>query len=385
MHSEEYILKPLDFTKYEKSYFHKRKFILTKQNPFGNMNNEEWIEYVESHEPHFTSEPHYELIEWEKLRSLEINAINAGWQLILRTTNNSAYCPAHLDHIWLQKTKWIFAYPELQFIISIDYTECKYNVNLNNLEPTDISYYNYFNLNVIANTREKQRKLNDYYDNEHQQDWYKYYERIKCPGWNINGGLNIKGLMQYSYIPNINMDNDLDNDQFDLLDKLFPASFWKDSIEINKEEILLGKIKEISIYNFDSTDVLPGGSQQEEIILKSYMNFLYMQKLIKTDINKWVELVYLYECGKTINYQLWEPQMEWEYRQNPENYKQICILEAKHLEKDNLDDKINENWQPLVNEIAAQILHQTEIRLSANANELIKQVLEYIGNVNAFQ
>ena len=48
-----YKLKPLNFSKYESGFIY-RSIKLTKKNPFTTMTDEQWTEYVSTHEPHFT-------------------------------------------------------------------------------------------------------------------------------------------------------------------------------------------------------------------------------------------------------------------------------------------------------------------------------------------
>ena len=411
--SSQYKLKPLDFSKCE-NHFIKREYLMTKKNPFKTMSDVDWEEYVKTHEPHFTSEPHYELIPWEKLRCLETDAIEAGWELVLRTTNNTAYCPGHVDQKWCQRTQWIFAYPGLQFIILISYNEDRFSLFKEEQEP---ALKNYFHLEIISTTRLKTRKIEyddsdyDCYMDDYSNDDYKhierkdeetYIEQIKEPkGWIRNGGMtDANGTCNFNYIfvsknankynswlfsytsnadskADANEDAKEDKKDICLLETQFHKSFWKDLIENNKEEIIPGKFAEVQISHWEDTNVLPGAGSTGGFknVLQWEMSFLFIKKFMKSNIQKWITKVYGFECADNINTQYWENNISWEKAQTPEFKKISTVTEVKH--------KHCNEWVPLdkySRDITLFMCH--DIRLSANAEILIDQMWEYIKSKN---
>jgi hypothetical protein len=206
-----YQLKPLDFSRYE-SGFHKRSFKMTKKNPFTTMTDEQWTEYVSTHEAHFTDEPHYEIIPWVQLKEIENDATNAGWELILRTTNNTAYCPPSIDYRWYQSTQWIFGYPDMQLLLVLSYTENKFTL-IEETKDEDIEMTNYFSLTVVSTTKPKyytddECEINSDYDSDYdciyrdgKKPGGKYYEAIKpAYGWIMNGGSSGGGTQNFKYM-----------------------------------------------------------------------------------------------------------------------------------------------------------------------------------------
>lgn len=152
---EQLKLVPIDFDKFDsQNSFLRKQYRLTKKTPFKTMSDEDWKIYMETHEPHFTSEPYYELIQWKALQQLEIDAKAAGWKLILRTTNNTAYCPGHVGQNWCQRTQWIFGLPNMQSLIHLTYNEDIWSLNKEE-DNSDIPLKNYFSLSVIATTKLK--------------------------------------------------------------------------------------------------------------------------------------------------------------------------------------------------------------------------------------
>jgi hypothetical protein len=388
--SVEYKLKPLDFSKYE-NHFMKPNFLMTKKNPFKTMSDIEWAEYVHSREPHFTTEPHYEMICWEKLRCLESDTTEAGWELVLRTTNNTAYCPAHVDQKWCQRTQWIFAYPGLQFIIIITYNEDRYSLIKDVLEP---KLSNYFGLEIISTTAIKTRPIE--YDNSDDDNYIydlddydnsnyryrarkyetKYIEMINAPnGWIRNGGMTDEnGTCNFKYM----FQKDVNEDKKDccLLETQFPKSFWKDLIENNKAEIIPGKFANVQITHWDDISVFPGDVFINiKNVLQWEMSFLFIQKFMKSNIHKWITKVYGFECADNINTNFWENDISWEKSHTPEFKKISSVIEGKH--------KHCNEWAPLDKySYDITLFMFEEIRLSANAVILIDQMWEYIKSKN---
>ena len=380
---DDYELKTLDFPEYEKYSFAKYRFVITKNNPFKNMSNDDWEKYVSEREPHFTSEPHYENIPWEKLFQIETDAKAAGWELILRTTNNTAYCYGHVGQDWHQTTQWIFGYPKLQFLIILEYSEDRWSLTKKEGEKPPIK--NYFSLSVIATTNEKtvQTVLNNsdvYSDDEYFYDVKKYFAVPKpSNGWIQNGGMmDENGTSNFHFIYQKPNDKVGDFEITDLMDEQIPPSFWKDWIENNKADLLQGKFKTVQITNWSNTFVLPGNQFNIECskILQIQMNYLYIQKFMKSNINKWINYVFGSNSLNTINWNYWTPILHYNDKMNREEYdKKVAIIETKTKIKKFGKEEVE--WLPF-NQYENNLFSQEEIRLSVNAQELIKQAWTYI-------
>jgi len=373
---DKYKLMPLDFSKIVYPLHNeKRKFIQTKKNPFKTMSDEDWIDYITSKEPHFTSEPYYELIPWSKLSTIETDAAAAGWTLILRTTNNTAYYHGSVDYDWYQNTNWIFGFPGLQFLLHLSYTEYIWSLIENDETKKMV---NYFSLEAIGTFRKKTKKyeydfddFDDYcydydgnlnYDKQYGCDT-EYYELFKPPnGWDMNGGMmdgdgtkNYKfmyvGNAKYSswlgcYVSNKESEKEKEKEKneekdqnaenknqeeketdHELLETRIHPSFWRDWIENNKEEILPGKFKEVQISHWDDSYSLPGGSYIYDDIFKWECSFHYIKKFMKSSISNWIEHVYGYDCGSEIGGKFWEPKLY--YHNDPNLLKKRCVSETK--------------------------------------------------------
>ena len=327
------------------------------------MSIDEWEKYVSDREPHFTSEPHFENIPWEKLSKIESDAKDAGWELILRTTNNTAYCPGHVGQDWHQTTQWIFGYPELQFLIILEYSENRWSLIKKEGEKPPI--LNYFSLSVIATTIVQD---DEYYDEYYYDNVKKYFSIPKGPdGWVSNGGMMDEiGTSNFNFIyqkPNVKVGDN------DLMDEQIPPSFWKDWIENNKEELLPGKFKKVQITDWSNTFVLPGNQSNSECsnILKIQMDYLYIQKCMKSNINKWLGSVYGGECLHIINRNFFTPPLIYNDKIKTEYDKKVAIIETK----------IKNEWLPF-DQYNDNLFSQEEIRLSENAQELIRQAWAYV-------
>lgn len=391
---EQLQLQPIDFNRFAtQNVLLEKKYNLTKHNPFTTMNNDEWKHYVETHKPHFTCEPYYELIPWNILQQLEIDAKAAGWELILRTTNNTVYCPGHVNQNWCQRTQWIFGLPNQQLLIHLTYNEDKWSLVK---DDNDIPLRNYFCVNVIGTTKLKAREkpddeLDDDFDyNYDYQGNYsskvKYYELFKPPnGWIPNGGTNYEGTSQFEYIyvgPDSKYNTFLKKKYFkNILEEMFPYTFWIEWIENNKNNIEYGKFNKVLITNWSDTHVFPGGQFKIDEILKWDMNFQFLQKLINSNIKNWITDIYGYECCETIGYLYWNFDLIKPLLDNPELLKKTCILEVQKLNDIDVSNNKNNYWKPF-NGYKNSIFNNKNIRLSANAQTLIKQVWEYVNLQN---
>jgi hypothetical protein len=386
-----YKLKPLDFSRYETG-FHKNLFTMTTKNPFKTMNEQQWNEYVSTREPHFTNEPYYDIIPWEKLQQIEIDAKNAGWELILRTTNNTAFCPSKLNYKWFQSTKWIFGYPGMQILLILSYTENKFTL-INEKKDEDIELTNYFSLSIISSTKPQKNNSNDYYKD---YDWESdienfipddtYYDEIKpATGWSKNGGFIDNGTYDFTYIffgknieKNITKltDEEIKIRKENIITLQIPKTFWTEWIEYNKDILRTGKFeKSIQITNWDNTNVLPGGQDcTSDEIIKWHMSFLFIQKLLKTNIHIWVNDIFGYDCHKNINNNFWNPILPYNIEENTDLQKLICITEVLLTNTEN-------NWIPF-NTYKIPLLNIKDIQLSLNAKYLIEQMWTFIKSKN---
>ena len=398
---DDFNLLPLDFSQ------HRLK--LTKKNPFTTMTDEDWLEYVSSRKAHFTTKPHYELIPWEKLQVIERDASNAGWELILRTTNNTAYCPPALNYRWYQCTQWIFGYPEYQLLLVLSYTEHKFTL-INDTPDDEIELVNYFGLKVVSTTKPKHYTKEDLYDDDelyrdYDEPYYPnnrpkigdvYYEHIKpAYGWVMNGGILTEGHSNnnYMYVGNKNPNyfgyyHSL-NDEPELtkekrnenkknrIETMLPSTFWNEWIDNNKDNLIPGKFKEnIQITHWSDTYVLPGGGDmcETDIILKWDMSFQFIQKLMDSNITKWLDDVFGYGCcSSVIENVFWSSKIPWKINDYPELHKKVCLLECI---PNNSDDK-SIDWIPF-NGYTMSLFKQKEIKFSNSAKRLIDEVWHHI-------
>jgi len=407
---EQLKLEPIDFNKFAvQNSFFKKQYKLTKKNPFKTMSDADWKIYVETHQPHFTSEPYYELISWKELQQLENDAKAAGWQLILRTTNNTAYCPGYVGQNWCQRTQWFFGVPNMQLLIHLTYNEDKWSLieekNNNDLPPR-----NYFSLNVIATTKLKVReKTNEElaqeldYDSDYDYDYQsnysttvEYYYRLKpANGWASNSGMSEGGTSQFEYLfvgsntkynsfigcytsttenhdAGGNDAKDNQKEEINILKKMIKPTFWIEWIENNKDDIEPGKFnKVVQITHWSDTYVLPGGQFNIDEVLQWDMDFRFLQQFMKSNICNWITRVFGYDCCGTIGHNFWNIKIMGPLSNNPELFKKTCIIEAKKSSDD--------EWKPFNGYKESESLFQHEyIRLSENAQNLIRQVWDYV-------
>jgi len=392
--------------------FFKKQHVLTKKNPFKTMSDADWKIYVETHEPHFTSEPYYELIPWEELQQLEIDAKAAGWELILRTTNNTAYCPGYVGQYWCQRTQWFFGIPNMQFLIHLNYNEDKWSL-IEEKNNSDLPPKNYFSLKVIATSKLKVREKTDEelieeidldeldfpfeYDLDYLRkysDRVQYYDLPKpATGWFRNGGMMDNGTNQFDYIfggsnakyngflrlyeSTESQDDSKEKDNLkpekNIMEQKIPASFWIEWIENNTDNIEPGKFSKVQITSWSDTFVLPGGQFNIDEVLQWDMDFRFLQKLMNSNISNWVESAFGYMCCEAIHHKFWNFIIMGPLSDNPELFKKTCIIEAKKSDDD--------EWTPL-NGYRESLLLYKSIRLSKNALTLIEHVWKYVNLQN---
>lgn len=435
---EQLELKPLYFDAFDASdrrhRFQKKQYKLTTTNPFTTMCDADWKEYVATREPHFTSEPYYELIPWQELQQLEVDAKAAGLELILRTTNNTAYCPGHAGQFWCQRTQWIFGLPNMQFLILLTYNEDKYSY-FEEKNTKELPGNNYFNLHIVSTTkfivREKTaEELDEEIDNAielnlaDELDYsysfaikqcqnkdlkyefkskhslkpspiLKYYASIKpASGWVQHTGMSLsQGHSQFNYIfagSNARLepygyyapseDADTQDDEGNLMTTMITPAFWKEWIENNKDIIAPGVFDKIQITDWSDTYVLPGENfYYVNEVLKWDMDYRFLKQLMQTTISNWTKNIYGYECCDAIQNKFWNIRFMGSSMNNPELFKKTCILEAKKAEC--AIASANDEWIPFNGYLDSLFLYQ-DFRLSQNAQTLIKQVWDYINREN---
>jgi hypothetical protein len=96
---------------------------------------------------------------------------------------------------------------------------------------------------------------------------------------------------------------------------------------------------------------------------------------MKTNINKWITRVYGYDCCGTIGYEFWSIKLFGVSSDNPELFKKTCIIEAKKSVESEPE------WKPFDGYRESLFQHES-IRLSENAQTLIKQVWGYVNLQN---
>ena len=456
-------IKPIDFEAFSSQYaFRKNNYKLTKKNPFKTMSDADWEIYVSTRTPHFTSEPYYELIPWTELQQLEVDAKKAGWELILRTTNNTAYCPGHVGQFWCQRTQWIFGLPNMQFLIHLTYNEDKWSL-IDDKNTNELPVKNYFSLQVISTTklivREKtQVELDEEIDNaidldiadeldyslefalkqRHNKDikydykskysfsfkpTLRYYSSLTpASGWISHNGMSCRGNSQFDYIfvgsnaklesygyytspededktkqndkQNNNLVNKKENKENNLMAKMLSSTFWIEWIENNKDKIAPGVFDKVQITHWSDTYVLPGGQFYVDEVLKWNMDYQFLKQLMQTSIRNWTKSIFGYDCCGAIGNSYWNFKYVGSLMHNPELFKKTCILEAKKADSSasssasasasasaNASSSASDEWVPL-DGYCDSLLQYKDIRLSHNAQTLIKQVWDFVEKQN---
>jgi len=415
-------LKPIDFEEFARTHsFRKNNYKLTKTNPFTSMSDADWETYVSTRKPHFTSEPYYEKIPWEELQQLEVDVKAAGWELILRTTNNTAYCPGHVSQFWCQRTQWIFGLPGMQFLIHLTYNESKTNIEL----PVN----SYFSLHVRSTVKlierlktqeELDKEIDDAielnmadelsysfsfglrclnnkdlkYDFRPQYSLkpsriLRYYEQIKpASGWVYHTGLSQQGYAKasYSFLGSkakfgqlgfyIAMFNGNDDDEDtsgdekkNVMATRLPPIFWSEWIENNRDSIVPGTFDNLSINSLIDSAVFPGCNNYVDTILQWDMDYQFLNQLSQSTISNWVKKVYYGHCG-IIAPEFWNIRFNSYIRDDLVLFKKTCIIEGKKLNSD------TDEWVPL-DGYRDSLFQYKDIRLSHNAQTLIKQLWDF--------
>lgn len=276
------------------------KQLTRKQNPFKNLSDDKWKEYVTSHKPHFTDEPYYELITWENLKVVETFAKEAGFKLILRTTNNTAYCPYILNNIsWRQQTVWIFGYESLQLLICVKYSETYQNYETNDF---NIRLYMQKELEEIDVTNE----VDAYYENLiFETDYVATMEQVVGKTILKNTGYFAKRFPKIQapngYVTDEDVDFGSDKDKALFVHDFYKISggdflkptFFQDLLNINK--FLPGKLEECFFFDFSDNSLFLYNQP-----LCWYMDYLWLQELLKTEIANFVQNPCGFHCMSDI-------------------------------------------------------------------------------------
>ena len=211
-------------------------------------------------------------------------------------------------------------------------------------------------------------------------------------GWVRNGGMMENGTSQFEYLfagynakyngflgtytSTANHDaaggydsKDNQKEETNILEIMIKPTFWIEWIENNRDDIEPGKFSKVQITHWSDTYVLPGGQFNINTILQWDMDFRFLQQFMKTNINNWITHVYGYNCCGTIGYEFWNIKLFG--LDTSELFKKTCVIEAKKS-ADSRDE-----WKPFDGYRDSLFQHEY-IRLSANAQNLIKQVCEYV-------
>lgn len=426
-------LQPIDFEEFTRKHsFRKNNYKLTKTNPFKSMSDADWEIYVSTRKPYFTSEPYYEKISWTELQQLEVDAKAAGWELILRTTNNTAYCPDYVSQFWCQRTQWIFGLPGMQFLIHLTYNEDKWSL-IDEKNNNELPVNSYFSLHVRSTVKlierlktqeELDKEIEDAIDLNHADElnysWefslklkhnkdleydfkpkyslkpsrmLRYYEKIKpASGWVRHVGISQGGTRNneytflgskakfgllgcYTAIDNENEEEDTSGDEeVNVIARMFPPTFWSEWIENNKDHIAPGTFDNLGINSLSDSLVFPGCNNYMDTILQWDMDYQFLNQLSQSTISNWVKKVNYGHCG-IIAPEFWNIRFNSYIRDDLELFKKTCIIEGKKLNSD------TDEWVPL-DGYRDSLFQYKDIQLSHNAQTLIKQLWDFIKKEN---
>lgn len=282
------------------------------KNPFSHLSEEEWNKYTHELEPHFTEEPYYEVIPWAKIKArIEDNARLSGFDLILRTTNNKAYCPDVHDYDWIQKTQWLFGYKNKRIIIHITFTEqfdeksgwknfvCIHTHIELPLEEVDVTkeYEAHLEETDICDIYTLERRFP--YHNTLVKKNGRFYAKIyrqPCPpaGYVSNGGMVKPGITECYYKKAI------ESDEYEnVLERDITPTFFTEWLE--KNPIVQDKIEDIHMWGYSDTFVFCSNSFPISLL----MDFLFLKKLLKTKVTEYIVNPWSRQCTSRVYESFW--------------------------------------------------------------------------------
>lgn len=332
------------------------------KNPFSQLTDEKWKKYANDLEPFFTEEPYYEVVPWSQIKSrIEDTAKEAGFEMVLRTTNNKAYCPDHFDDEWIQKTQWLFGYKGKKIFFHITYTEEKAK---DGKWQNFVSIHAHLELPVeeIDVTEDYKTHMHNFVE-EDDDGQFKYETVIKkkdryialvykqpCPpnGYISNGGMVMAGLTEYYYTKVFDFETN-DEKKICVLERDITPTFFSEWLE--KNQVLDGKIE--TIYNCGysySLNFFFGKSS----VLRFLMDFLFLKKLLKSNIEEFITKPWSRECTFEISDAVWKSFGKT---------KNTCSV---------LEGKIGFIWYPVYNRMFQRKVTDFEkLRLTSELQSLI--------------
>lgn len=352
------------------------------KNPFSRLSDEEWKKYANEKEPHFTEEPHYEIVPWSDIKArIEDNAETSGFDLVLRTTNNKAYCPDHFDYEWIQKTQWLFGYKNKRIFVHITYTEQK---------TLSHGWKNFVDIDVHLEVLWKERDVTDEYIEFLENDDVtrpqpcrfkygtpterdgRYYAKIyqkTCPmGYFLDGGMVDKEVSEFRYtmVEGSHSHSLSHLPWFENLKKVFVHPGYTNDLErcitptffselIEKNLILDGKMENIHMWHYSDTFSFPGKSK----VLCLWMDYLFLKKLMQSQVANYITHPWQREIStKTASF-FWD---------NSDEFERSCSY---------LERKIEGFWYPAFHTNLDNLIENLEssLRLTPTLQKLIDDEL----------
>jgi len=315
-------------------------------NPFSLMDEAEWKKYSTELHPHFTEEPYFEVVSWPVVKArIEDNAKEAGFSLILRTTNNKCYCPDHEDHEWNQQTQWLFGYPDKRIIIHIVYAE-----HAKEIKNKD-TWQNYVSIDVHI-------------------ELPLHKAPIAPDGYVSNGGMVKPGITEYHYYmiegKKSRFYEDLQKTYVhpgynNVLEREITPTFFGEWLQRNPF-IIAGTIEDIHMWSYSDTFDFPG--RKQSAVLSLYMDYLFLQRLLKSNMSQFVSQPWSFQCMHTLSPQFWILNG----MRAPSSESGIHLLEGK----------FEEAWYPISNKGFYTTLTCKEVRVNPVVQKIIDEDISRI-------
>jgi len=327
------------------------------KNSFKGLSDEEWRKYATELEPHFTEEPYYENIPWVQIKArIEDSAKDAGFDVILRTTNNKAYCPDTRDLDWNQETKWIFGYKDKRIIIHITYAE--------QLEKNEWKNFVSIEVHMELPQRETAKSLDktspNFKDGIPCRDAHIYFQPCPPEGYVSNGGFVSPGTTEFHYI---NLQTKNLHWQYEKLQKEYKHPGWTNILErditptffkewLEKNPIISGKIEDIHMWGYSGTFTFPGNPRSICLL----MDYLFLNKLMRSAVTEYIIDPWSRECTSMVSDFFWS--------QCGKTEKTCSILEGE----------LGGYWYPVYNrECKRPITEYNSLRFTPKLQKLIDE------------
>lgn len=256
------------------------------ENPFALLSDKDWETYISSHEPYFTSEPYYETMPWSDFKIMEERAIKAGLHLILRTTSNSVNTGC--EEGWIQKTSWIFGYPNHRVLLYILFCESKRNGKLINEMSIKLCLQKRLEIKDVTDEVDKYYcdfifgkspydTLLDAIGHFCIQDGIYYAERYTKI--NPPSGYRLQERILYDDVYCYDVLKESGDDQL-------PPSFFDELI--NNNSFLEGTLDECIFFTFypDESSTFP--DNENFFFIPMLMNLLWLKQIMRSNIRDFV-------------------------------------------------------------------------------------------------